>query len=100
VLFELATLAISVPAAPTVIVVVTVHHLPTVWLVVAGMFVGSASDAVGTLFGHRMGLYRARRAASLPPPDHYTPPGNELSARPDIDPQHGHPAPPNLGRPQ
>jgi len=99
VILELVTLAISVPAAPTIMVAVAGHHLPTWWLIVAGMAVGWASDAVGILFGHCMGLYRVRRAASLPPPGHHTPPGTELSARPDIDPPHGHPVPPNLGRP-
>lgn len=92
VILELLTLAISVPAAPTIMAAVTVHHLPTWWLIVAGMAVGWASDAVGILFGHCMGLYRAHRATSLPPP--------ELSARSDIDPPHGHEASPNLGRPQ
>lgn len=92
---ELLTLAISVPVAPMTMVGVAGGHLPAWCLVLAGMCVGWASDAVGVLFGHCMGLYRARRVAAWTPPDHHVTPDCDSSEQSGTDLRHGHQRPPH-----
>lgn len=97
---ELLTLALSVPVAPSIIVVVTVHDMPTWWLIVAGVLIGWANDAVTTLFGHCMGLYIVRRAHSMPHPGDHTEAGNSPSPLSTTDPRHHDEGPPHIQRPQ
>lgn len=97
---ELLTLAMSVPLAPTIIVVVTVHDMPTWWLIAAGMLIGWASDAVTTLFGHCMGLYIVRRALAIPRPEDHLPTGSGPAERSPTDARSGDGEPPDIPRPQ
>lgn len=98
---ELFTLALSVPGAPTIIVVVAVHDMPTWWLIVAGMLIGWASDAVTTLFGHCMGLCLARRMPAIPHPGgEYPVVGNGPAERSATTARHHREGPPHIQRPR
>lgn len=89
VFIEVWTLAVCVPSAPAIMVGVAGGELPTWCLIVAGVCVGWASDAVGVLFGHCMGLYRARRVASWTPPGVHRAPDLDLSQQTGTDLRHG-----------